>query len=67
MVQNKTMKLKCMFVQGRILGGGAHLPWDGFALVLKFSAPPLRTFVPHNINEININEINLKRQLYKLD
>ena len=32
--------------QGRILEGGAHLPWDDFAPLLKISAPPLRTFAP---------------------
>ena len=26
--------------------GGAHLPRDDFAPLLKFSAPPLRTFAP---------------------
>ena len=33
-------------IQGRILGGGAYLPCDDFAPLLKFSAPPLRTFAP---------------------
>ena len=32
--------------QGRILEGGADLPWDDFAPLLKISAPPLRTFAP---------------------
>ena len=32
--------------QGQILGGGAHLPWDHFTPVLKFSAPPPRIFAP---------------------
>ena len=28
------------------LGGGAHLPWNDFAPLLKFSPSPLRTFAP---------------------
>ena len=27
-------------------GGGAHLPWDNFAPLLKFPAPSLTTFAP---------------------
>ena len=43
---------------------GAHLPGGYFAPLLKFSAPPLRTFAPPLMV---LNEINFKRQLYKLD
>ena len=33
--------------QGRILGRGAgRCAWDAFAPLLKFSAPPQRTFAP---------------------
>ena len=51
--------------QGQILGRGVHFPWDDFAPLLTFSAPPLRTFASPLI--ILYNKINLKRQLYKLD
>ena len=36
--------------QGRILGGGAHLPWYYFTPLLKFSAPPPRIIAFPPIN-----------------
>ena len=50
-----TNKIISTVARGRILGGvrgGAHLPGDDFAPLLKCSAPPLI---------IIINEINIKR------
>ena len=60
--QGVTKKAIVKSVKAGFLGGGvqggAHLPWDDFAPLLKFSAPPLRTFAPPPNNIIKILKDN---------
>ena len=54
------------FIQAGFWGevrGGAHLPWYDFAPPQIFSTSPKNFRISPN----NINEINFKKKLYKLD
>ena len=63
MVKNKTVKLKCMFAQGRILGGRCAPP-----MALLCTCPEIFSTSSKNFRTSpnHIGEINLKRKPYKL-